>query len=95
MTVEEAKAEQDVVTGTFPVNSLHALVLFDTRATKSFVSLSFCKSFSLVKRRLNEPLEVEIADKESRLVREVYRGNVLERRGEIPHRSYPYCNEGN
>ena len=37
MTVEEAKAEPDVVTGTFPVNSLPALVLFDTGATKSFV----------------------------------------------------------
>ena len=67
--------------GTFPVNSLPALVLFDTGATKSFVSLSFCKSFSLVKGKLDELLEVEIADKESRLVREVYRGNVLEIEG--------------
>jgi len=81
MTVEEAKAEPDVVTGTFPVNSLPTLVLFDTGATKSFVSLSFCKIFSLVKGRLNEPLEVEIVGKESRLVREVYRGNVLEIEG--------------
>ena len=68
MSVEEAKAESDVVTGTFPVSSLPALVLFDTRATKSFVSLSFCKSFSIVKGNLDEPLEVEITDKESRLV---------------------------
>ena len=58
MTVEEAKAKPDAMTGTFPVNSLPALVLFDTGATKSFVSLSFCKSFSLVKGKLNEPLEV-------------------------------------
>ena len=60
------------MTGTFPVNSVPALVLFDTGATKSFVSLSFCKIFSIVKGKLDEPLEVEIADRESRLVREVY-----------------------
>ena len=34
-----------------------------------------------MKGKLDEPLEVEIADKESRLVREVYRGNVLEIEG--------------
>ena len=58
MTVEEAKVEPDVVACTFPVNSLPALVLFDTGATKSFVSLSLCKSFSIVKGKLDEPLEV-------------------------------------
>ena len=58
MTVEETKAEPDVLTGTFPVNSLPALVLIDTGATKSFVSVYFCKSFSLVKGKLDEPLEV-------------------------------------
>ena len=78
-TGEGAKAESDVVTGTFPVNSLPALVLFDTGATKSFVSLSFCKNFSLVKGRLDEPLEVVIADEKSRLGSDVYRDNVLEK----------------
>ena len=78
MTVEKAKAEPDVMTGIFPVNSLPALILFDIGATKSFVSLFFCKGFSLVKGRLDEPLEVEIGDEKSRLVSDVYRGNVIE-----------------
>ena len=69
------------MTGTFPVNLLPALVLFDTGATKSFVSLFFCKGFYLVKGRLDEPLEVEIADEKSRLFSDVYRGNVLEIEG--------------
>ena len=81
LTAEEAKVEPDVVTGIFYVNSMPALVLFDTGATKSFVSLSFCKSFSIVKGRLDEPLEVEIADEKIRLVSDVYRGNGLEIEG--------------
>ncbi|KAJ9561310.1 hypothetical protein OSB04_006470 [Centaurea solstitialis] len=78
LTAEEAKVEPEVVIGIFPVNSKPALVLFDMGASKSFVSTSFCKSFSIVKGRLDEPLEVEIADDKSVIVRDVYRGNVIE-----------------
>lgn len=81
LTAEEAKVEPDVVTGTFPVNSMPALVLFDTGASKSFVSLSFCKSFNLVKDRLENPLEVEIAGEKSLFVKEVYKGIVIEIEG--------------
>ncbi|KAJ9545159.1 hypothetical protein OSB04_024866 [Centaurea solstitialis] len=78
LTAEEAKVEPEVVTGIFPVNSKPALVLFDTGANKSFVSTSFCKGFSNVMGRLDEPLEVEIADEKSVIVRNIYRGNVIE-----------------
>ncbi|KAJ9545069.1 hypothetical protein OSB04_024776 [Centaurea solstitialis] len=78
LTAEEAKVEPEVVTGIFPVNSKPALVLFDTGASKSFVSTSFCKGFSNVMGRLDEPLEVEIADEKSVIVRNIYRGNVIE-----------------
>ncbi|KAJ9556780.1 hypothetical protein OSB04_011394 [Centaurea solstitialis] len=67
LTANEAKAEPDVVTGIFLVNSMPALVLFDTGASKSFVSWSFCKDFMNVKSKLGSPLEVEIADEEFRL----------------------------
>ncbi|KAI3702759.1 hypothetical protein L6452_28511 [Arctium lappa] len=43
MTTEEAKETIDVVSGTFLVNSLSARVLFDSGATCSFVSNTFCK----------------------------------------------------
>ncbi|KAJ9539506.1 LOW QUALITY PROTEIN: hypothetical protein OSB04_032239 [Centaurea solstitialis] len=78
LTAEEAKVEPEVVTGIFPVNSKPALVLFDTGASKSFVSTSFCKGFSNVMGRLDEPLEVEIADEKSVIVRNIYRGNIIE-----------------
>ncbi|KAJ9541893.1 hypothetical protein OSB04_028399 [Centaurea solstitialis] len=78
LTAEEAKVEPEVVTGIFPVNSKPALVLFDAGASKSFVSTSFCKGFSNVMGRLDEPLEVEIVDEKSVIVRDIYRGNVIE-----------------
>ncbi|KAJ9539429.1 hypothetical protein OSB04_032162 [Centaurea solstitialis] len=78
LTAEQAKDEPDVVTGIFPVNSRPALVLFDSGATKSFVSLSFCKNFMNVKDKLDSPLEVEIADEEFCLCKNVFRGNVIE-----------------
>ncbi|KAJ9557274.1 hypothetical protein OSB04_011888 [Centaurea solstitialis] len=43
LTAEEAKEEPDVVTGTFPVNSVPALVLFDSGASKSFVLGIMCR----------------------------------------------------
>ncbi|KAJ9553882.1 LOW QUALITY PROTEIN: hypothetical protein OSB04_017927 [Centaurea solstitialis] len=57
LTAEEAREEPDVVTGTFPVNSVPALVLFDSGASKSFVSYAFCKNLMHVKGRLDSPLE--------------------------------------
>ncbi|KAJ9537987.1 hypothetical protein OSB04_030720 [Centaurea solstitialis] len=76
LTAEEAKEEPDVLTDTFPVNSVPALVLFDSGA--SFVSYSFCKNFMHVKGRLDSPLEVEIAAKKYQLCKHVYRNNVIE-----------------
>ncbi|KAJ9539497.1 hypothetical protein OSB04_032230 [Centaurea solstitialis] len=81
LTANEAKAEPDVVTGIFLVNSMPALVLFDTGASKSFVSLSFCKDFMNVKSKLESPLEVEIADEEFRLCKFIFKKNVLEVEG--------------
>ncbi|KAJ9561835.1 hypothetical protein OSB04_006995 [Centaurea solstitialis] len=81
LMAEEAKEEPDVVIGTFSVNSLPTLVLFDSGASKSFVSLSFCKGFTNVKRRLHKPLEVEIAAEEYWLCRDVYKNNVIEIEG--------------
>ncbi|KAJ9552728.1 hypothetical protein OSB04_016773 [Centaurea solstitialis] len=57
LTAEKAKVEPEVVIGIFSVNSKPALVLFDTGASKSFVSTSFCKAFSNVMGRVDEPLE--------------------------------------
>ncbi|KAJ9556412.1 hypothetical protein OSB04_011026 [Centaurea solstitialis] len=81
LTADEAKAEPGMVTGIFLVNSMPALVLFDTGASKSFVSLSFCKDFMKVKSKLESLLEVEISDKEFCLCNYVYKNNVIEVEG--------------
>jgi hypothetical protein len=38
MTVEQAQDASGVVLGTFPINSVPAIVLFDLRATHSFIT---------------------------------------------------------
>ncbi|XP_048489745.2 uncharacterized protein LOC104883294 [Beta vulgaris subsp. vulgaris] len=43
MQREEAEADDTVITGTFPVNSIPAYVLFDSGASHSFISTSFAK----------------------------------------------------
>ncbi|KAJ9535922.1 LOW QUALITY PROTEIN: hypothetical protein OSB04_un000910 [Centaurea solstitialis] len=60
LTAEEAKEEPDVVTGTFPVNSVHALVLFDSELASRLCLMRF--------GRLDSPLEVEIAAEKYRYV---------------------------
>lgn len=44
------------------VNVMHALVLFDLVATRSFVSFNMIKKFYVILRELDFPLEVEIND---------------------------------
>lgn len=45
------------------VNSMNSLVLFDSGASHSFVSLKFRKSLDVTIEDLDYPLKVEISDK--------------------------------
>ena len=47
MSQEEARAN-DVVTGTFLINSTPGVVLFDSGASNSFISASFASKLGLV-----------------------------------------------
>ena len=64
--------------GSFSVNGISALVLFDSGATRSFVSLALSKRFSRAPGKLDCPLEVEIADDRTVRVDKVYRGCSLQ-----------------
>ncbi|KAJ9565973.1 hypothetical protein OSB04_001939 [Centaurea solstitialis] len=77
MTAEEAQAAPDVVTGIFPVNARPALVLFDSGATWSFVSSTFCKDFHLERGKLASPIAVDVAAEEVRVCEDVYRDCVI------------------
>ncbi|KAI3706703.1 hypothetical protein L6452_24623 [Arctium lappa] len=78
MTTEEAKETADVVSGTFLVNSMPARVLFDSGATCSFVSDTFCKQFSTPVSVLPDALVVEIANGDQVIIRDRFRDCTLE-----------------
>ncbi|KAJ9547026.1 hypothetical protein OSB04_019569 [Centaurea solstitialis] len=78
MTAEEAHAAPKAVTGTFFVNSMPALVLFDSGATHSFVSLFFCALWGRVSESLGHVLIVDMADGRTVSVTDVYRSCCME-----------------
>ncbi|KAL7606504.1 uncharacterized protein LOC111918954 [Lactuca sativa] len=77
LTNEEARAAPDVVAGTFLVNVMSAHVLFDSGATRSFVSLALSQKFRNAPGTLDTPFEVEIADDRTVSAARVYRDCVL------------------
>ena len=64
MTVGDAIRDADVIAGTLSLNSISAHVLFDSGATKSFISQEFARKLNLKAEPLEEPLQVEIANQE-------------------------------
>ncbi|XP_076892254.1 uncharacterized protein LOC143543926 [Bidens hawaiensis] len=83
ITAEEAKVTLDVVTGIFFINSMPAHVLFDSRASYSFVSMKFSKDFTHPTTKLINPLEIEITDSKIFLVLDVHPNCRLEVEGEV------------
>ncbi|KAL8089132.1 hypothetical protein AgCh_038782 [Apium graveolens] len=72
MTVQDAVRNTDVITGTLLLNSEHANVLFDSGATKSFISQDFASKLKLNAIPLRAVLRVEIANKEIIPVNQIY-----------------------
>ncbi|KAJ9563236.1 hypothetical protein OSB04_008396 [Centaurea solstitialis] len=62
----------------FFVNSMHALVLFDSGATHSFVSLSFCALWDREAENLGHVLIVDVADGRTVSITDVYRSCCME-----------------
>ncbi|KAI3776282.1 hypothetical protein L1987_46057 [Smallanthus sonchifolius] len=65
INANEAQANNDVVNGTFLVNSQYASILFDTGADKSFVSLNFEPLLAKTRSQLEKTFTVEIANGDS------------------------------
>ncbi|KAJ9541583.1 hypothetical protein OSB04_028089 [Centaurea solstitialis] len=79
MTAEEGQTAPKVVKGTHSfVNSMPALVLFDSGASHSFVSLSFCALWDRESEKLGHVLIVDVADGRIVLVSHIYRGCIME-----------------
>ena len=64
MTVQDAMKDSDMITSNLSINSVSANVLFDSGATKSFISRDFALKLRLKVKPLLEPLQVEIANHE-------------------------------
>ncbi|KAI3712434.1 hypothetical protein L1987_70990 [Smallanthus sonchifolius] len=65
INANEAQANNDVVNGTFLVNSQYASILFDTGADKSFVSLNFEPLIAKTRSLLEKTFTVEVANGDS------------------------------
>uniref|UniRef100_A0A251SFU3 RNA-directed DNA polymerase n=1 Tax=Helianthus annuus TaxID=4232 RepID=A0A251SFU3_HELAN len=61
LNANEARADNEVVNGTFLVNNQPASILFDSGADRSFVSLSFEPLLAIPRTKLRKPLSVEVA----------------------------------
>ncbi|KAL8133900.1 hypothetical protein AgCh_009097 [Apium graveolens] len=64
MTMKDAVQSLDVVAGTLPVNSVDAKVLFDSGATRSFISQDFVDKLHCEVKLLEQALMIELANKD-------------------------------
>ncbi|XP_057251775.1 uncharacterized protein LOC130591851 [Beta vulgaris subsp. vulgaris] len=73
MQREEAKADDTVITGTFPINSVPSYVLFDSGASHSFISTAFSRSLNAKPCCVFSAMFVTIPNGESILCDVMYR----------------------
>ncbi|KAD7478106.1 hypothetical protein E3N88_01242 [Mikania micrantha] len=61
MTKDQADKDPDVVTGTFLINDIPALVLFDSGASMSFVAVTFCDKLRANVKKIEHAFNIETA----------------------------------
>ena len=71
MTMRDAVKNADVVASTLPINSIHAKVLIDSGATKSFISNDFAVKLQCGIEFLKEALSIEIANHDRVVVNQI------------------------
>ena len=70
MTQKSPVHDSDVVAGTLTLNSVPVNVLFDSGASKSFISVNCVNKMQLMIEYLDEPLTIEVANKDKVLVKQ-------------------------
>lgn len=58
MTLEDAEAAGDVITGSILVDSLPAIALFDSGASHSFISVDFLMRHSMITEQLRKSIKI-------------------------------------
>ncbi|XP_074351492.1 uncharacterized protein LOC141690605 [Apium graveolens] len=71
MNIEDAVQSSEIVAGTLYVNNINAKVLFDSRASKSFIFESFIGNLNCEIEPLVEPLSIILANQERISVKDV------------------------
>ncbi|TLX70046.1 hypothetical protein E9993_22625, partial [Labilibacter sediminis] len=74
MTQDDARRDDEVIFGTFLVNSMPASVLFDPGSSRSFVSIQFCAKFVLPRSPLGFIMTIDVAVGDSITVGEKFDG---------------------
>ncbi|KAL8115138.1 hypothetical protein AgCh_021822 [Apium graveolens] len=64
MTKNSPVHDSDVVAGTLSLNSVPVNILFDLGASKSFISVNYVNKLQLMLEDLEEPLTIEVANKD-------------------------------
>ncbi|KAI3825388.1 hypothetical protein L1987_06871 [Smallanthus sonchifolius] len=62
LTQDQARADPDVASGTFILDNTFVSVLFDSGASKSFISATFCKRVKYTVSKLERAFSVETAE---------------------------------
>lgn len=81
MIVHDAVESKDVVSSIIPINDINAYVLFDSGATFLFVFEEFAKRLDLPQEKLENPISIEVANKEIIPVNFIHRNCCAELRG--------------
>ena len=81
MTTEEARALPDVVSGTFLVNDIPARILFDSGASRSFISMKFMMLLKVCSKKLDVAFRVETASNEFVTISNIVEGCFVELEG--------------
>ncbi|XP_074346482.1 uncharacterized protein LOC141685268 [Apium graveolens] len=72
MTKRSNAQDSDVVAGTLSLNFVPVKVLFDSRASKSFISKECLSNMDLMLEDLAEPLTIEVANQDKVSVRQFF-----------------------
>ncbi|XP_076959623.1 uncharacterized protein LOC143635748 [Bidens hawaiensis] len=81
LSQKEAKEKPDVVSGTFSVNGIPATTLFDSGASKSFISIAFCPLLNKIHESIDDAFEVEVASGKSVKINEAIKNCLIELSG--------------
>ncbi|KAI3797432.1 hypothetical protein L1987_32689 [Smallanthus sonchifolius] len=81
LTQDQARADPDVVSGTFILDNTFVSVLFDSGASKSFISAAFCKRVKYTVSKIERAFSVETAEGRTARVTNVVNNSTIKIEG--------------